>query len=31
MKMAIYTLSESEDVPASVLFMNSGVKARGWR
>ena len=26
MKMAIYTLSESEDVPASVLFMNSGVK-----
>lgn len=26
MKMAIYTLSESEDVPASMLFMNSGVK-----
>lgn len=26
MKMAIYTLSESEDVPASVLLMNSGVK-----
>ena len=26
MKMAIYTLSESEDVPSSVLFMNSGVK-----
>lgn len=26
MKMAIYTLSESEDVPTSVLFMNSGVK-----
>ena len=26
MKMAIYTLSESEDVPASVLFMNSGVQ-----
>ena len=26
MKMAIYTLSESEAVPASVLFMNSGVK-----
>ena len=26
MKMAIYTLSESEDVPASVLFMNNGVK-----
>ena len=26
MKMAIYTLSESEDAPASVLFMNSGVK-----
>lgn len=26
MKMAIYTLSESKDVPASVLFMNSGVK-----
>ena len=26
MKMAIYTLSEGEDAPASVLFMNSGVK-----
>lgn len=26
MKMAIYTLSESDDVPASVLFMNGGVK-----
>ncbi len=26
MKMAIYTLSESDDVPSSVLFMNSGVK-----
>ena len=26
MKMFLYTLSESEDIPASVLFMNSGVK-----
>ena len=26
MKMAIYTLSESDDVPASLLFMNGGVK-----
>ncbi len=26
MKMALYTLSESGDVPASLLFMNSGVK-----
>lgn len=26
MKMAIYTLSQSEDVPAALLFMNSGVK-----
>ena len=26
MKMAIYTLAESNDVPSSVLFMNSGVK-----
>lgn len=26
MKMALYTLSESDDVPASVLFMNGGVK-----
>ena len=26
MKMAIYTLSESDDVPASMLFMNGGVK-----
>lgn len=26
MKMAIYTLSQSEKRPASVLFMNSGVK-----
>lgn len=26
MKMAIYTLSQSEEVPASLLFMNSGVK-----
>ena len=26
MKMAIYTLSESDDAPASLLFMNSGVK-----
>ncbi len=26
MKMAIYTLSESENVPASLLFMNGGVK-----
>ena len=26
MKMAIYTLAESDDVPSSVLFMNSGVK-----
>ena len=26
MKMAIYTLVESDDVPSSVLFMNSGVK-----
>lgn len=25
MKMALYTLSESDDVPASILFMNSGV------
>lgn len=25
MKMALYTLSESDDVPASVLFMNAGV------
>lgn len=25
MKMALYTLSESDDVPASLLFMNSGV------
>lgn len=25
-KMLLYTLSESEDIPASVLFMNSGVK-----
>lgn len=26
MKMAIYTLAESDDVPSSVLFMNSGVQ-----
>lgn len=26
LKMAIYTLSQSEEVPASILFMNSGVK-----
>ena len=26
MKMAVYTLSESDDAPASLLFMNSGVK-----
>ena len=26
MKMALYTLSESDDVPASLLFMNSGVR-----
>ena len=26
MKMALYTLSESDDVPASLLFMNAGVK-----
>ena len=26
MKMAIYTLSESDNVPASLLFMNGGVK-----
>lgn len=26
MKMALYTLSECDDAPASVLFMNSGVK-----
>lgn len=26
MKMALYTLSESDQVPASLLFMNSGVK-----
>jgi selenium metabolism protein YedF len=26
MKMAIYTLSQSDDVPAYVLFMNGGVK-----
>ena len=26
MKMALYTLSESEVPPASLLFMNSGVK-----
>lgn len=26
MKMAIYTLSESDEVPSSLLFMNSGVK-----
>ncbi len=26
MKMALYTLSEGDQVPASVLFMNSGVK-----
>ena len=26
MKMAIYTLSQSEDAPESILFMNSGVK-----
>jgi selenium metabolism protein YedF len=25
-KMALYTLSESDDVPASLLFMNTGVK-----
>lgn len=25
MKMALYTLSESDDVPASILFMNAGV------
>lgn len=25
-KMALYVLSESDDVPASLLFMNSGVK-----
>lgn len=25
-KMLLYTLSESEDIPTSVLFMNSGVK-----
>lgn len=26
MKMAIYTLSQSDDVPAYILFMNGGVK-----
>ena len=26
MKMFLYTLSESEDVPTSILFMNGGVK-----
>lgn len=26
MKMAIYTLSQSDQIPAAVLFMNSGVK-----
>ena len=26
MKMALYTLSQSDAVPASILFMNSGVK-----
>lgn len=26
LKMALYTLSESDDVPASLLFMNAGVK-----
>ena len=26
MKMFLYTLSESADLPASVLFMNGGVK-----
>lgn len=26
MKMAIYTLSESDEVPVSLLFMNAGVK-----
>lgn len=26
MKMALYTLSESDEVPVSLLFMNSGVK-----
>lgn len=26
MKMALYTLSESDDIPAYVLFMNGGVK-----
>ena len=26
MKMALYTLSQSDDIPAYVLFMNSGVK-----
>lgn len=26
MKMALYTLSESDQVPASLLFMNAGVK-----
>lgn len=26
MKMFLYTLSESEDIPTSVLFMNGGVK-----
>ena len=26
MKMALYTLSESDEVPASLLFMNAGVK-----
>ncbi|WP_180326701.1 sulfurtransferase-like selenium metabolism protein YedF [Raoultibacter phocaeensis] len=26
MKMALYTLSESEEAPVSLLFMNSGVK-----
>ncbi len=26
MKMAIYTLSESDEIPSSILFMNSGVK-----
>lgn len=26
LKMAIYTLSQSDEVPASILFMNSGVK-----
>ncbi len=26
MKMALYTLSEADDAPASLLFMNSGVK-----